>query len=393
MSERDGAFFLEGSTLSDAVKAKEVVSISGWMLAHENLNPDIDMIESFSDVLENFKAKQYLSRALISNKSLDVVFTDSTRFSIRGQKDAALRLALDLAPLFVLGTILLILGLIVASKRELSKSVFVYFMLSFFVAVVFYSYSFLNAVSMNVGSYFPVVTVSYFFNIAVFNFVPVLFLHFFLLFPNPVAFATKRWFAPLLYGVAVIVILLFEARIFFLGQSFLYSLGFLGGAGVTVYRFFDRKLPEIAKAQLRWVCLGVTLFVITFILSYTLPIIMHQPFEQGYLVAAAAFLLVPLSITFAILRYRINDIDLIFDTTIVHGVTIGSLTLLDVSFSLLMFDIFSKHTVGSVLTFTASAWIILFLYRPVRSFFARLISRILNRDTYTIDDVVMELSN
>ena len=396
--EKDGAFYVhvnkneEDNTLK-ALDGRQVVSISGLKLNHDNLYPDIDAIEKAEDVIVNLRTKKIIADSLKTHGSLELVFADSTKVRIDNRQANPLSVLSQLTPLFVLGVLLLIIGLLVTAARELSWASVLFFTQFYLVSTTFYTYNFIEYCSFNIGTSFTILAVAYLFNTIVFNFAPVLFLHSFLVFPMRFKFTESRLFPVLLYGTTIVLILLFWTRIFFLGQSIIFFVGYSGGIIAILYRFFSRSTNDIARAQLRWLCLGVTLFVFVFLLTYTLPLALNSTFENGYLFASAAFILVPLSIAFAVLQYRLDDIDLILDTALAYSITIAALTIADVLVSLFLLNLFNHHPISSVLTFTVNAWIILFLYRPLRNHLSNLIGKLLKRNAYSVDNAVLELSN
>jgi signal transduction histidine kinase len=113
------------------------------------------------------------------------------------------------------------------------------------------------------------------------------------------------------------------------------------GAFVTaiysqVHRY--RRTPNpVHRQQIKWVVFGVVVALSVFIgLSLTLSAFAPVPTSPSalavnliaYLLLSAAMLLIPLSIGVAILRYRLFDIDLIINRTLVYSALTASVVLL-----------------------------------------------------------------
>lgn len=96
-------------------------------------------------------------------------------------------------------------------------------------------------------------------------------------------------------------------------------------AGVQIYRYRWVSSP-IERQQTKWVVLGLALPIVTFVAVTVLSIGLPALAESNaiYIVALNEFefllpLFVPLSFGFAILRYRLWDIDLLINRTLVYG--------------------------------------------------------------------------
>jgi hypothetical protein len=102
-----------------------------------------------------------------------------------------------------------------------------------------------------------------------------------------------------------------------------------------IYRYRRVSTP-VQRQQTKWVILGlaVALAVIVGILAITflIPSVANLNAFGGFFVTfilwPAALLLIPLSIGFSILRYRLYDIDLLINRTLVYGTLTATLALI-----------------------------------------------------------------
>jgi signal transduction histidine kinase len=111
--------------------------------------------------------------------------------------------------------------------------------------------------------------------------------------------------------------------------SLLNTLGFMGAAGASlgalVYRY-RRRADPIQRQQIKWVVFGIVAALGVALGIALLSIVFPEPRPSGLLskllfpsVFTLAFLLIPVSIAVAILRYRLWDVDFIINRTLVYG--------------------------------------------------------------------------
>jgi hypothetical protein len=166
-----------------------------------------------------------------------------------------------------------------------------------------------------------------------------------------------------------------------------------------IYRYRHVSTPA-QRQQTKWVALGLTvaLAVITVILAVTLlvPFGSASPFLE-FLVTAiiwpAALLLIPLFIGFSILRYRLYDIDLLINRTLVYGTLTVLLGLiyfgLIVSLQYLLREIISQNNDVAIVVSTLA---IAALFQPLRHRIQTIIDRRFYRRKYDAAKVVAAFS-
>jgi two-component system NtrC family sensor kinase len=161
-------------------------------------------------------------------------------------------------------------------------------------------------------------------NVAAWLLQPALFLHFVLTFPEEHGFARKhRWVIPSLYIPGLLLLafhvlskLLSQAsemlrwQIDRLEMAYL-VLYFVSAAWVLVhsYRQADRT---ILRQQLKWVTRGTILAITPFTLVYAIPYMMGFVPSDAMKLSVLSLGILPLTFGYAIFRYRLMDVDLIF---------------------------------------------------------------------------------
>jgi hypothetical protein len=143
------------------------------------------------------------------------------------------------------------------------------------------------------------------------------------------------------------------------------------------YRYLRVSGP-IERQQVKWLVFGVAALVAllcAFFLTYALFPTLNQPgvvsltydLAGRFLVGSFAFLLIPLSIGVAILRYRLYDIDILINRTLVYGSLTVTLALVYTGSVVVWQQLFRVLTgQGSQLAVVASTLAIAALFSPLR---------------------------
>jgi two-component system, NtrC family, sensor kinase len=174
----------------------------------------------------------------------------------------------------------------------------------------------------------------YWSNIAAWVLQPALFLHFVLTFPEKRPFVSKRpWLLALAYAPGaflmarhVLALQLAEAsgslRWNMDRLEISYGAIFFLTAATVLWESYRRANTTILRQQLKWVTRGTVLAIAPYTLLYVLPYVF--PHAMGWIplgVMKASVLslgLLPLTFGYAIFRYRLMDVDLIFKRGVVY---------------------------------------------------------------------------
>ena len=153
---------------------------------------------------------------------------------------------------------------------------------------------------------------------------PALFLHFVLTFPERRAFVNKHsWALPLLYLPGAVLLLVQIVALQFLKASarLLWNLNrvhwayltiFFVSAAVVLWRNYRQASTPILRQQLKWITRGTVLAIAPFTLFYVLPYLFGAMPSLAMKVTVLSLGLLPLTFGYAIVRYRLMDVDLIF---------------------------------------------------------------------------------
>jgi hypothetical protein len=170
----------------------------------------------------------------------------------------------------------------------------------------------------------------------------------------------------------------------------LFLLGWLLiGVFAQVYRYWRVSGP-VERQQTKWVLFGFTVGLLGMLVVLLLYRIFWSGGESGSLASIAVLiavycfiLLIPLSIGIAILRYRLWDIDIIINRTLVYGTLTATLGLIYYLGVVLLQALLSGVIdQGSQLAATASTLAVVALFMPLRRRIQTFIDRRFYRSKY-----------
>ncbi len=287
----------------------------------------------------------------------------------------------------IVGLVYLFIGFFIFARRWSAPRA-LHFYIFCLVSFIFYSFHY----SGKLNAFDQVILWA---NAAAWFLQPALLLHFALVFPERHASPWRhRGLLALVYGVPAALGALYAAVmtgslgfVFWLGsrivldQIRLVYLGlyFLLAAAVFL-RSFRRAPSGILRQQLKWTCFG-TAAVVPFVFTYIPLFITHDGEPPAWAKASTVLLvLIPLCFAYAIIRYRLMDVDIIFKRGIAYtAATAGVVGV----YALIIW------LAGRISTFTWSSgpWpgliaIVLtaFLLQPFRDWTQRRLDRFFYRD-------------
>jgi hypothetical protein len=163
------------------------------------------------------------------------------------------------------------------------------------------------------------------------------------------------------------------------------------GIGAQVYRY--RHHATIAqRQQTKWLVLGVVVVVAivgTYVLAINLLMTAQLIGTEALLVRLAgrtinhlALLLVPITLTISILRYRLWDIDTLINRALVYGTLTSLLGATYAGLVIGLQFLLSGFTTGNALALVASTLAIAVLFRPLQRHVQRTIDRHFYRRHY-----------
>jgi PAS domain S-box-containing protein len=237
---------------------------------------------------------------------------------------------------------------------------------------------------------------------------PALFLHFSLTFPEPRPWF-RRWMTGLIYapGAALTIVAAAFATGLLVAPGFsmvafrdgldrfwmaLLTTAYLASA-VVLSNACRRSEDTVIRQQLKWLRNGVVYGFGPFALLYAVPYVFSLPMSPYLNYAVVTLPLIPLTIAYAIVRYRLMDVDVIFRRG--YAYTLATLCVLAAFYSivfsvgsLVQKNVKDLGNTGVVLVLLIAT----FLFQPVRNWIQERLDRYFYRDRYNYRLTLIEFA-
>jgi len=229
---------------------------------------------------------------------------------------------------------------------------------------------------------------------------PALFLHFVLTFPEKREIVRKHsWLLALVYVPAAVLLAVHIVAMHWLQASQLlrwnldrmemsYSALFFLAAASIVWRSYQHASRTILRQQLKWVTRGTILAIVPYTFLYVVPYLMGSRTME---VSAISLALLPLTFGYAIFRYRLMDVDLIFKRGVVY--TLAAAIVIGLYFGLVAGVALLVHNwqpssgpIGLILAIVVTA----LLFDPVRKWIQDRIDQSFYRTRYDYRRTLLE---
>ena len=199
------------------------------------------------------------------------------------------------------------------------------------VSFIFYSFHY-------TGKFNDFDWIVYWSNIVAWLLQPALFLHFALTFPERKKVLTgRRWLIPLVYLPGAILLAIHICVITLLEPSeilrwnldrleSIYLAAYFVTATFTLWHSYRHAESAILRQQMKWVTRGTILSVAPFTLFYIIPYLSGGVPSLGMKISVLSLVFLPLTFGYAIFRYRLMDVDLIFKRGMAYTIAAGAIT-------------------------------------------------------------------
>ncbi len=242
----------------------------------------------------------------------------------------------------------------------------------------------------------------YWFNSAALLLLPPLFLHFSLCFPRPTDWLVRvPWRKALLYapaaGLAALHAAWFSGRLQPFGlarneamQTLLdrvylvhFVVLFLAGGLALLRLLRGGTVSTIQRHQIKWVAYGTLAGLAPFTLVYAVPYLLGWPVDAVEEASVVSLLLIPLSYGYAITRYRLMDVDLIFKKSAAYLLASAALLGVYVLIVILVGQAMQGLWAGSQpLLLALGALLVALTFAPLKDRIQEMIDRSFYKDRY-----------
>jgi two-component system, NtrC family, sensor kinase len=223
---------------------------------------------------------------------------------------------------------------------------------------------------------------------------PALLLHFALVFPGRTEStirSSSKLLAVYLLPLALLLLHIVTLRtslgfVFWTGSRILLDkieLGYLGlyflAAGLGFYWNFRAAPSGVLRQQLKWLTGGTLAGSLPFALLYIIPFVADAGPRAWMQFSAVSLVLIPLCFGYAVIRYRLMDVDIIFKRGLAYTAATAGVAAVYFALVALLAQIFHAQTTGPVGGMIAIV-IAAFLFQPFREWTQSRLDRFFYRD-------------
>jgi PAS domain S-box-containing protein len=299
---------------------------------------------------------------------------------------------------YAVGVAYLLIGLFVYFRRGSAHKALHFYILCL-VSFIFFCFHF-------TGKLNGFDKIIYFGNLCAGLVAPAIFLHFCLTFPEP-----RKWLRPAARSAVFYVpaLLLFAAYLGF--ASGVLSIGiplvqlrwaldriwvvlstvpYLAGGVVLSLEYREAEDP-IVRQQLKWLCNGTLCGILPFTVLYIIPYALGATPNEYLKMSVLSLALIPLTLAYAIVRYRLMDVDILFRRG--YAYTLATLCVLAAFYgivfslgSLVQKNFKDLGNTGLITVMLITA----FLFQPIRNWIQERLDKFFYRDQYDYRRTLIE---
>lgn len=167
-------------------------------------------------------------------------------------------------------------------------------------------------------------------------------------------------------------------------------LAYVGAIASLIVRY--RRARGDERLQVKWFAFGT---IVAFLVIMFGNVLVPTDAEGAYgtFVWTAGPLMIPIAAAIAILRYRLYDIDVVVNKTLVYLFISGVLVLTYLAVVFVLQELLSEHTSESDLAIAGSTLVVAGLFRPLRSRIQAFVDRRFYRSRYDARRTLEEFSS
>ncbi|MGH9791760.1 MAG: ATP-binding protein [Candidatus Acidiferrales bacterium] len=221
---------------------------------------------------------------------------------------------------------------------------------------------------------------------------PAILLHFALVFPERRRSLT--WKLAALYSVPAVLLLLhigvatqfldlvpsLQARIGLDQLEYTYMGAYFLAAAFAFFLSYRRAPTAILRQQLKWVTGGTLAGILPFLLVYIIPLAVGVAPRQWMNLSATSLALIPLCFGYAIMRYRLMDVDIIFKRGLAYTAATAAVVAIYFAVVGVIGEVFHTAWPTGRATGVIAIIVAAFLFQPFRDWIQARLDRFFYRD-------------
>ncbi len=242
-------------------------------------------------------------------------------------------------------------------------------------------------------------------------FLPVVFLHFCLSFPERRILSSRSWVIPAAYMPALILAgAAVASQILFVTAPAaealwritaaidrskpVYFAALFAVSFVILVDSYRKTRNQVARRQMKWLVWGTGAGVLPFFVFYAVPYALGRtPRFAMELTAYVALALIPLSLAYAVVKHRLMDVELIFRRSLVYLLAMAVI----VGIALLANELVNSLVTGdsephASLIAIVSTLLVILLFTPIKSRIEDAMDRLVLRERYMSRRALLRLS-
>ena len=232
---------------------------------------------------------------------------------------------------------------------------------------------------------------------------PALFLHFSLVFPERKALLNeRRWLISAIYAPGTLLLAAHLCMVYLLApseqlrwnmdrvQMSYLALYFIVAAAV-LWHSYRHAASALLRQQMKWVTRGTILAVAPFALFYVIPYLSGSAATSFMKVSVLSLVFLPLTFGYAIFRYRLMDVDLIFKRGMAYTIAAGAITAAYFAAVGVASELFHKNfpSVGNIGLIIAIA-VTALLFDPFKNWVQQYIDKFFYKKRYDYRKTLIE---
>jgi signal transduction histidine kinase len=234
--------------------------------------------------------------------------------------------------------------------------------------------------------------------------VPALFLHFTLVFPREKKLSSKFWISSL-YIISVIIFIILnynfssistdatissiKSYVMSYNISRIYLIICIIAAIIVFVQSYKTSPGESDKKKLKWILYGLSIGPLSFILLWTLPIMLTERALVPEEIVIILISVIPITFGISIVKYHVMDVDYLINRSVVYSMVIGALLII----YLLIIGLLTNFAlqIDSRISSIISALSVALLFQPVRDRVQKFVDRKFFRVQYNFREAIKNI--